>query len=166
MSSYFYYDEKGEKQGPIDEKQRDELVVQGIITPTTWLISDLGIRFRAGKHPDWSRWGGTPYDARYDDSQEQIASPWQFNFEDHLWTCKVIRTINGIVSVLWGIVATFGLLAVLVVPHPPTGAALFGLVGIVGIWVAVTMQIFVVRMICEWSLITSKAAQLYVEKCE
>ena len=44
---------------------------------------------------------------------------------------------------------------------------LFVLVSIVVVWVAVMFQILVVRMFCEWSLITTKAAQIYViEKCE
>ena len=85
--------------------------------------------------------------------------PWQFDFEKHLWTCKAIRIINGIVAVLWGLIMTFSLFGLLA-----QGAIVPAIIGIVATWVFVALWILVVRMICEWSLITSKAAQLYVLK--
>ena len=153
MANYFYYDANGEKQGPVNAEQFRALVNQAIIRPYTKVETEDGRQTVAREFLQHSVFDKLP---------------WQFDFENHLWTCKVIRTINGIVAVLWGIVATFGLLTLMDnVIHPiPIGLILFVIVGIVGVWVAVTMQIFVVRMICEWSLITSKASQLYVEKCE
>ena len=151
MANYFYYDANGEKQGPVNAEQFRALVNQAIIRPYMKVETEDGRQTVAGEFLQHSVFD---------------KMPWQFSFEDHLWTCKVIRIINGVVAVLWGVIATFSLLAVPVNPHSSTGVALFALVGIVGVWVAVTMQIFVVRMICEWSLITSKASQLYVEKCE
>jgi len=146
MANYFYYDANDEKQGPVNAEQFRALVNQAIIRPDTKVETEDGrgtVASEMLKHSDFDK------------------LPWQFNFEDHLWTCKAIRTINGIVAVLWGLLATFSLFALFV-----GGAEIPAIIGIVATWIFVALWIFVVRMICEWSLITSKAAQLYVERCE
>jgi hypothetical protein len=152
MENIFYYDANGEKQGPVNAEQFRALVKQAIIRPYTKVETEDGRQTVAGEflqHSDFDK------------------LPWQFDYEKHLWTCNTIKTINGIVAVLWGIAATFWFLAVIAWADFATpGLGLFGLIGIVGVWVAVTLQILVVRMICDWSLITSKAAQFYVERCE
>ena len=94
---------------------------------------------------------------------------WQFNFASYLWTCQAFKIINWIVVVIIGIVVTYYLFRL----HgeadslPDAQAIRLRIVaGIVGTWIFVVLELLMTRMVCDWCLITSKAAQLYVEKCE
>lgn len=49
MANYFFIDDNGDTQGPIDEQQLQELVAKRIITPTTPMSSDNGRRGDAKK---------------------------------------------------------------------------------------------------------------------
>lgn len=52
MPNCFYFDPNGQKQGPIDNEQLQELVSQGIITPETSLETETGHKEVAGQIPD------------------------------------------------------------------------------------------------------------------
>jgi cytoskeletal protein RodZ len=49
MSNFFYYDTHGGKQGPYNVQQLKVLVGRGIITPTTLMESDTGVKEAAGQ---------------------------------------------------------------------------------------------------------------------
>ena len=51
MPNYFYADANGQKQGPVDEQQLQELIDQGIINPNTRLVTDTGHKGLAGQIP-------------------------------------------------------------------------------------------------------------------
>jgi len=54
MPNYFYADVDGQKQGPVDEQQLQELIDQGIINPNTRLVTDTGHKGLAGQIPGLS----------------------------------------------------------------------------------------------------------------
>ena len=151
MAKFFFYTATGgQKSGPYTEQELRELVKGGVIKPNTPMENaDNGHKFVAKQ-----------YDELF---QQDEASPdfWQFDFVWHLRTCKAINIINGIVGILFGLAATFWCINLFGSDAP--GLAF---ICIVASWVFVVFEILTTRMLCEWSLITSKAAQLYVERCE
>lgn len=51
MPNYFYFDPSGQKQGPINDDQLQELVAQGIIAPETSLETESGYKGQARQIP-------------------------------------------------------------------------------------------------------------------
>jgi hypothetical protein len=49
MANWFYYDDNGQKQGPIDEEQLQILVANGMILPETRIETEDGRKAKAGK---------------------------------------------------------------------------------------------------------------------
>lgn len=50
--NYYYFDQNGQKQGPIDDKELQELATQGIITPVSPLETESGFQGQAGQIPN------------------------------------------------------------------------------------------------------------------
>jgi len=148
MANYFYYDANGKKQGPFNEQQLKEQASKGIISPSTELETESGQKLiTAGRIP------GLGFNHPVS---------WCFNFSAHLFTCRLVYVLSSIAAVVIGIVVTQRLLQVADAPLPGVGT--YAIIGIVATWVCVVLSIASTRMFCEWSLITSKAAQMYVEK--
>lgn len=51
MTNFFYFDQSGQKQGPINDQQLRALAAQGSITPQTPLETDTGHKGQAGQIP-------------------------------------------------------------------------------------------------------------------
>ena len=51
MSNWFYYDQQGQKIGPITDSELRELIVQGLILPDTKLETDTGHSVKARQVP-------------------------------------------------------------------------------------------------------------------
>ena len=177
MENYFYIDTDGQKQGPVSREQLFSLVAQGIITPETTTEKKVGANVYT--RPAWELPGLFPEYSAKKSPQEWSTPPtsstssWQFNFASHLWTCRTIKVINGVVAVLSGFVMTLWLIQLFGqashLPLPQNAVPLVSIVtlfGIVGTWVFVAIQMLAVNMICNWSLVTSRASQLYLERCE
>ncbi|MDR0522691.1 MAG: DUF4339 domain-containing protein [Planctomycetaceae bacterium] len=49
MTNFFYYDNNGQRQGPINNTRIRELVAQGVILPETIIETETGQQGRAGK---------------------------------------------------------------------------------------------------------------------
>ena len=160
MTNYFYTDPDGQKQGPVNFKQLQELANISVVVPDTILESaDSKVKFAARSF------------RALNFPRHQFVPPWQFDFASHLWTCQAIKIISGIVMALLGVVVTYCLLQLFgEVDSLPNEVAIrlkiLAVAGIAGTWVFVVFAIAAICMLCEWSLITSKAAQLYVERCE
>ena len=167
MAKYFYTDTDGQKQGPLDDKQLEELIKQGTVVANTLIEMDDGYCYRVGGEAG----AGYYKKVAIETPKSSESSSYQFDFMAHWRTCQAIKVINMCIVVLVGIAMTcllfhfFGQLK----NFPGGTAEVFAIAilsGIVGTWIFVVFQILAVRMLCEWSLITSKAAQLYVERCE
>lgn len=52
MTNFFYFDQNGQKQGPVNDQQLKALATQGVINPQTPLETDTGHRGQAGQIPD------------------------------------------------------------------------------------------------------------------
>jgi len=150
---YFYTDANGNKQGPYSTQALQNLATDGKITPTTPLETEdkrsvglagqfSGLKFKVGTHM------------------------WQFNFASHLWTCKVCCILVWIVAILTGLIVTGWGYQIIASGYAPDSAKFFAFIAIVGTWGYCAFCIAATHLLCTWSLITSKAAQLYVENCE
>ena len=147
MPKYFYFDASGRKRGgPVNEEQLKELARQGIIRPHTRLRTEDGNGIiRAAQIPNLEF--------------------WHFNFAAHLFTCRLVFVLVCIVAVALGGVATYYLSEAFSLPEDVAAKVKpYAVIGIVSTWTCVLFCIASTRLICEWSLITSKAAQMYVEK--
>lgn len=51
MTSFFYFDASGQKQGPVNDQQLRALAAQGVINPQTPLETDTGHKGQAGQIP-------------------------------------------------------------------------------------------------------------------
>ena len=216
-TTWFYYDNNGQKQGPITTERLKGLTKQGVILPDTMVENESGRQVIAekiqGLHFSEMRCTESvpvepssaelnPFsDARppvqefsFENLQDGIKeaienndgwpvehsahnhnstrppSPrykgtpisWRFNFATHLFTCKLVYHLSSFAAVIIGIAVTQRLLQVADAPLPGVGS--YAVIGIVATWICVILSIASTRLFCEWSLITSKAAQMYVEK--
>ena len=162
MTNYFYYDANGKKQGPFSEQYIRELAAKEAIIPDTLIESEGSPEMvRAGhicgcfSHEQLHGWvpGKTA---------TLQSTSWQFNFETHLFICRLVFTLSIVVAIAAGIFTTRRLLE-FGNAFPDAGFQMF--IGIIGTWLCVFFSIAATRLICEWSLITSKAAQIYLERC-
>jgi len=97
--------------------------------------------------------------------------PWEFDYKILLRACDICCLLAWIGATLLVIAATYwGLQAIDQVKDAPDVIAgnvrFYAVAGIVGAWDCAIFGIAFTHLICAWSLITSKAAQLYVENCE
>ena len=51
MANFFYFDQTGQRQGPLNESQVKQLAMQGIIRPSTSIETDTGRKGTAGQIP-------------------------------------------------------------------------------------------------------------------
>ena len=145
MANYFYFDAKGTKRGPCDEQQLQELIAGGSIKPDWQVESDDGYQ---GLARDFSGSSGS-------------SISWRFDFGTHHVTCCVCCVIVWIAAILVGGATTYSVLAVF-----NEDTKILAFIPVIGIWGCCIFCIASTHMLCTWSLITSKAAQLYVENCE
>ena len=141
---YFYIHPYDGRRGPIDAEELKKLAAHGEIAPTTPLEADDGWKGYAEAIPDLVFNSATQYH-------------WQFNFDLHLAICRGCCVIVWIAAIVLGLALS---------------RELYGLFGqdaigtIIGIWGFCIFSVAFTHLVCSWSLITSKAAQLYVENCE
>jgi len=148
MANYFYTDANGQKQGPFSETEIQNLIVKGIIVSTTPIQTDTGLKVT------WT------------DDEHEKTSPWRFNFESHLWVCKLCCIIVWIAAIALGLVATSWGFQTFNNQYAPDAAKSLAIIGVLTTWGYCAFCVAATHLLCTWSLITSKAAQLYVENCE
>jgi len=154
MTNFFYTDARGTKRGPCDEQLLRDLVANGSITPATLLETEDGHKMPA-KYLSNLMFRST------------VSMPWQFNFASHLLICQVCCIIVWVAAIaLGGTVSYRGLQAIGDAKNLPANAHFYAIIVIVGTWGCCALCVAFTHLICAWSLITSKAAQLYVENCE
>ena len=149
---YFYTDANGNKQGPYSIRALQYQANEGKITSATPLETE-------DKRP-----AGLA-------GQFLSSGQWRFDFASHLWVCKLCCIIVWVAAIALGLVATFwgfqtfGKASEL--PDSLAAGARFGaFIGVVCTWGYCAFCVVVTHLLCTWSLITSKAAQLYVENCD
>jgi len=161
MPKYSYFDASGRKRGgPVTEEELRELAKQGIIRPDTRLRAEDGheiIRARKISNMEFTIF------------PKFSTFPWHFDFAAHLFTCRLVFALSCIVAVVLGGVSTYYLFQLFGEANSLPEAVvakvkLYAIIGISATWTCVIIIIASTRLICEWSLITSKAAQMYVEK--
>jgi hypothetical protein len=143
MANYFYTDANGQKQGPVDEQHLKELKAQGVVTPTTPL-----------REEDW-----------LDKFVTQLRQ-WQFDFETHLFLCRFCCVVIWIAAIVGGLAAGYWGYQTFNNRYAPDAAKFLAIIGVLTTWVYCAFCVAATHLLCTWSLITSKAAQLYVENCE
>jgi len=191
MPNYFYADANGQKQGPVDEQQLQELIDQGVINPNTRLVTDTGHKGNAGQVPGLkfntvsSPFTQTVSQMTVGDIQQSARSTaksaglWLFDFAFrdlrlhifNLWVCRIsyiLWMITALLMGFWGTSLVFN------------GAGQFGIgggpfapivtfLGIFIVWLSVLFSIVYVRLLLEWSITiidwmveTTKAARIYI----
>jgi len=162
MANYFYTDANGTKQGPLTTQQLQALATQGIIVPTTPLETCDGHQEIAGQVP-----------GLFDSSTTRMKTrpSWRFVFPIHKLDCLVCCILAWIGGIFVGLAVTYWGVHVLVEAENLPGTLAVSVrftavVSIVGAWWCCAIGIVFTRVICTWSLITSQAAQLYVENCK
>ena len=156
MANYFYFDANGEKQGPVDEAQVEKLIAQGIIELDWQLETEDGRTIEAKQISRLF-------------TSEESSIQWQFDFDTHWFTCRLVFILSTISAVVLGFVITYRLFQFFDMLHEAskevaTSVSTYFFFSVAGIWIFVALTIAATRLICEWSLITSKAAQIYIEK--
>jgi len=162
MAKYFYTDADGKQQGPITEQQIENLVAQGTITPTTPMRMEIFL----GAPTVGDAWHILPRRMFPGQQYRGASTPWQFNFETHLGICRTCCIIVWIAAIFGGLAAIYWGFQTFNSEYAPAGAKFFAFIGVVVTWGYCAFCVAVTHMLCTWSLITSKAAQLYVESCE
>ena len=192
MPNYLYTDESGQKY-TLTEQRLQTLIDRGVITPTTPLETDTGHHGLAGQIPglnfdnvapppsartsEQAYYSPPRYSAAYSQPSENSTGgsilAWLFDCtfqnirirEFNIRACRIIYTICLIQTILVLIVGTLGMLGQI-----GWGAEflILALIGIPCLWITAYLYLFIVRIICEWSIIlldwvseVTKAARKY-----
>jgi len=190
MTSFFYTDENGQRQGPCNVQQLQTLVDMGILTPDSPLETDTGHKGNAGQIPGLrfiTVPPPSPYPRTTDNTFQHETStrsiflwPLDFAFRDLrfpvilLWVCRIFYAIVFGLTILSGVWYSFVIL---------TNAARFGqfssaapamaFVAVLVLWIGLVLYIVILRLCYEFFIIvfnwidaTTKAARIYIEEQE
>lgn len=181
MTSYFYFDSNGQKQGPVTEPQLKALAEQGVITPKTQIETDTGHKGFAEQIP-WLKFGtavhgsptSNPVDAKRsrqtphplppsgqsNESKFQYYFGWltDFSFQD-FWLpalnrtlCKIFYILSLIAIILLGLWLTFMLFAS--VAWDPTLLTLLGaIIAVPFVWIGCVFLMLEARLFYELCII-------------
>ena len=150
--NFYYFDANGQKHGPINAQQLQELVDRGIITPNMPLETDSGEKGFAGQISTLKFNVVNPIQTTQTPSFWNIIDVGFTRFFTNIWI-SMIWVSNVILAVVLYIIILIVVIIVVAYWHNNVAAALFGIVVSLLATFAMLSYLMAVRMVLETTTI-------------